>query len=66
MIIHYLGDIHQPLHAVAEVDSRFPEGDQGGNLQKIPMDKASGVDELHAVWDSVIYHYPGYETMVST
>jgi len=32
MVIHYVGDIHQPLHAVAEVDHRFPEGDQGGNL----------------------------------
>lgn len=31
LIIHYVGDIHQPLHAVSEVDHRFPTGDMGGN-----------------------------------
>lgn len=56
LIIHYLGDIHQPLHAVAEVDHRFPQGDRGGNLQKVPDDgKGDGVADLHAIWDSVIY-----------
>ena len=27
LIIHYVGDLHQPLHAVAEVDSKYPSGD---------------------------------------
>ena len=63
LIIHYLGDIHQPLHGVSEVDSRFPAGDLGGNAQKVPLDEASGVGDLHAIWDSVIYEYTGYETM---
>lgn len=27
LVIHYIGDIHQPLHGVAEVDHRFPAGD---------------------------------------
>jgi len=63
MVIHYVGDIHQPLHAVAEVDSHYPKGDMGGNLHKIPDTTGSGVDNLHAVWDSVIYEFPGYMTM---
>lgn len=63
MVIHYVGDIHQPLHDSAEVDHRFPSGDQGGNLQKIPDDLKEGVADLHAVWDSVIYGYSGYETL---
>ncbi len=63
MIIHYVGDIHQPLHAVSEVDSRFPTGDMGGNAQKVPdIQPGSGVGDLHAIWDSVIYGYTGYTT----
>ena len=27
LAIHYIGDIHQPLHTVAEVDSTYPSGD---------------------------------------
>ena len=63
MLIHYVGDIHQPLHATAEVDHAFPSGDQGGNLHKIPDSTSSGVGDLHAVWDSVIYEYAGWETL---
>ena len=61
LIIHYVGDIHQPLHAEAEVNSTYPSGDQGGNKEYIP--KYDSVSNLHAVWDSVIYQYPGYPTM---
>mmetsp|Transcript_42245 Transcript_42245/g.30421 ORF Transcript_42245/g.30421 Transcript_42245/m.30421 type:complete len:191 (-) Transcript_42245:518-1090(-) len=58
LIIHYVGDIHQPLHATAEVNSQFPSGDRGGNSQWIP--NKDGAGNLHAVWDSVIYQYTGY------
>lgn len=63
MVVHYVGDIHQPLHGTAEVDHRYPEGDMGGNLHKLPADPDTGVEDLHAVWDSVIYEFPGYETL---
>jgi len=64
LVIHYLGDIHQPLHSVAEVNSHYPSGDEGGNYEKVPDDgTGDGVENLHAVWDSVIYQYPGYPTM---
>ena len=53
LIIHYLGDIHQPLHTVAEVDSEYPKGDEGGNLEKVPSDE--GVENLHGIWDSIVY-----------
>lgn len=58
MIIHYVGDIHQPLHAVAEVDSTYPNGDAGGNYEHIPSE--DGVSNLHSVWDSAIYEWTGY------
>jgi len=53
LIIHYVGDIHQPLHATALVDSHYPKGDAGGNFEHIPAQ--DGVTNLHSVWDSVIY-----------
>lgn len=63
MIIHYVGDLHQPLHAVAEVDSKYPSGDQGGNAESLPS--ICGAGNLHAVWDSVAYNYCGYPVLVS-
>ena len=53
LLIHYHGDIHQPFHDVAEVDSTNPTGDEGGNAEHITP--INGVENLHAVWDSVIY-----------
>ena len=32
LLIHFIGDIHQPLHAISRVDSRYPKGDAGGNF----------------------------------
>lgn len=53
LLIHYLGDIHQPLHASARVDHSYPKGDAGGNFFKVPtIDQAKN---LHSVWDSVVY-----------
>ena len=57
MIVHYVGDIHQPEHTTALVDSKYPEGDRGGNSESIPS--VEGADNLHFVWDSAIYEYPG-------
>jgi len=58
MIVHYVGDVHQPLHSTALVDSHYPTGDRGGNSEKIPS--VDGVSNLHSVWDSVLYSYTGY------
>ena len=63
LIIHYVGDISQPLHSTAEVDSTYPDGDRGGNDEHIPS--KDGVSNLHAVWDSVLYSYTGYPDTVS-
>jgi len=61
LLIHYVGDLHQPLHAVAEVDSTYPSGDRGGNSEAIPS--ICGAANLHAVWDSVAYNYCGYPSL---
>ena len=57
-LIHYVGDVHQPLHATSRVNPDYKQGDFGGNLVKLPS--ISGAGNLHAVWDSVIYTYTGY------
>ena len=64
MIIHYVGDIHQPLHTVAMVDATYPSGDMGGNKEYLPS--ICGASNLHSVWDSVAYNYCGYPVQVSS
>jgi hypothetical protein len=54
-LMHYLGDIHQPLHCVSRVDDEFPAGDKGGNAFKTKSHYKT--KELHAVWDKVIYEF---------
>lgn len=50
MLIHIVGDIHQPLHIATMYSQLFPSGDEGGNLYNIAYD--SNISELHALWDS--------------
>jgi hypothetical protein len=45
---HFVGDAHQPLHAVDMFSDTFPTGDQGGNLYKI---NSSVSTNLHGYWD---------------
>lgn len=61
LVIHYVGDIHQPLHAVTLINDTYPSGDRGGNDEKLPSkDSASN---LHAVWDSLMYEYSSYASL---
>jgi hypothetical protein len=55
LLIHYLGDVHQPLHCISRVDSNYPAGDRGGN--DFPLPSLYSINELHAVWDAVVYEY---------
>jgi hypothetical protein len=47
-LIHFLGDIHQPLHT--ESLSR------GGNGIHVCFDQRCGRENLHAIWDTDILH----------
>jgi len=53
LLIHYIGDLHQPLHATSRMTEAHPDGDLGGNLFK--LDKHGEFDELHAVWDAMVF-----------
>ncbi|HEX3142424.1 MAG TPA: S1/P1 nuclease [Pyrinomonadaceae bacterium] len=50
-IIHFVGDIHQPLHCAARVV--HGKGDQGGNLVKLTIAK-----NLHSYWDGGLQTFP--------
>lgn len=47
-LIHFIGDIHQPLHCTTLYSKQFPEGDRGGNLYLIDSPIAKN---LHQFWD---------------
>jgi hypothetical protein len=60
-VIHFVGDIHQPLHCAAKVSSVNTHGDQGGNLFKIKIVDAEGNlkdSNLHSHWDGGIGTFP--------
>jgi hypothetical protein len=47
--VHFMGDIHQPLHCVARVTEKNPEGDKGGNLFEVKFNHKKIT--LHQLWD---------------
>lgn len=55
-LIHFVGDVHQPLHAAETVSQEKPQGDMGGNLWKCTMDGFKG-SNLHFFWDHIFYHF---------
>lgn len=60
-IIHFVGDIHQPLHCATRVDSAHPHGDQGGNKVTIKITGKNGMlqsIDLHKYWDDGIETFP--------
>mmetsp|Transcript_12463 Transcript_12463/g.12526 ORF Transcript_12463/g.12526 Transcript_12463/m.12526 type:complete len:183 (-) Transcript_12463:281-829(-) len=50
-LIHWLGDLHEPLHAIQRFTVAQPNGDAGGNFFKIYYDGNSEVNNLHKLWD---------------
>ena len=57
-IIHFVGDIHQPLHCATRVTSANPEGDRGGNLVSIMVRCDGKKTNLHSYWDGGIGAFP--------
>lgn len=55
-IIHFVGDIHQPLHCATRVSSANPQGDRGGNGVSIKV--AGKTTNLHSYWDGGIGSFP--------
>ncbi|MGC1182759.1 S1/P1 nuclease [Legionella sp.] len=58
ILIHLVGDIHQPLHAVTKVSNQLPKGDLGGNL--FPLGTNAVGNNLHRYWDKGAGFYTGH------
>lgn len=56
-LLHFMGDIHQPLHSSAYFSEEYPTGDSGGNFIKIKCSYGSACDNLHFAWDSALLNY---------
>ncbi|KTC96567.1 S1/P1 nuclease [Legionella erythra] len=50
ILLHVVGDIHQPLHAISQFSVQHPKGDMGGNLVMLG-DNPVGPN-LHSYWDN--------------
>lgn len=59
-LVHFVGDIHQPLHTAEYYSKTLPKGDRGGNEYKIIYKEPNGavIKNLHALWDSALALYP--------
>lgn len=60
-VIHFVGDIHQPLHCSTRVSAANPDGDRGGNLFRIKILGKNGQlknSNLHSYWDGGIGTFP--------
>ena len=55
MLLHTVGDLHQPLHCISRYSVDTPEGDLGGN--RFPIN-VRGKHNLHAYWDSGLGLFP--------
>ena len=49
IILHVVGDIHQPLHTMTQVNALHPKGDRGGNDFHLGKNKIG--NNLHRYWD---------------
>ena len=52
LVIHFVGDAHQPLHCVSRFSPAHPDGDIGGNAVQVTDTRHSDVHNLHSFWDS--------------
>lgn len=50
-VLHLVGDLHQPLHVVAQVSAKDPNGDAGGNDFWVRTKAENQPVKLHSLWD---------------
>ena len=55
MLLHFVGDAHQPLHCINRFSKQYPQGDRGGNLFVIQHAHANN---LHQLWDRGVDVFP--------
>jgi len=60
-VMHLIGDVHQPLHAISMFSQQFPDGDRGGN--QIIVRENDLVLRVHAYWDAALGNSDAYEAI---
>lgn len=55
-LLHLVGDLHQPLHAVSRFTKAIPNGDAGGNAETV-IPATGETIALHAYWDRIFGGY---------
>jgi hypothetical protein len=55
-MLHLVGDLHQPLHAVGRYTQQIPHGDRGGNSEKV-IPATGETLPLHSYWDRIFGGY---------
>src|SRR4051794_1868665 len=63
-LLHLVGDVHQPLHATSRFTHTNPQGDNGGNKEKVCNPSCGG--KLHAFWDDVLGTSDSVTTAINT
>lgn len=56
-IFHLVGDLHQPLHAVALYSGKregWRDGDSGGNQFFVVTEPGRSPKDLHSLWDGIV------------
>ncbi|CAD8106344.1 unnamed protein product [Paramecium primaurelia] len=64
VLLHVIGDMHQPLHDTTFWNDTFPNGDAGGNFMKIQLKNGTFVN-FHSYWDSVAFTMASNATYMS-
>ena len=64
-VLHLIGDIHQPMHAVSLYTNKFPDGDKGGNLLYVRVPPDGATINLHQLWDGLLGRSQNYRDAVN-
>ena len=51
VLLHVVGDLHQPLHCTSRFTLAHPEGDRGGGAFPLAIDGEPEWTNLHRLWD---------------
>ncbi|CDW80553.1 s1 p1 nuclease [Stylonychia lemnae] len=62
LLIHYVGDIHQPLHCISKVNKQNPKGDDGAIKINV-LDQNGSTTSLHLLSDSLVQNLYRNETL---
>lgn len=58
-LVHFIGDLHQPLHATFRIDPETGKNDEGGNGVEVIF--LGGKTNLHKVWDEGLIMHKVYD-----